>query len=313
MPRGPAFPLQVSGSSPHAASAMPGTTTTQTAPMTQLRPLPAIPRIPNSVQGVNSVASGIPQTPTQAQTQSQQRMPAPMVSENARIYQEALKLSNEQRVLVTQTQHQHPQPNGQAGNSSSPSLGRANANSQHNASLFAGIHGRSGSPSMNGGPPPNGSSASPRMANPSQPQPLSNGTIPVINQIQNQVKARHPQASPEQINALTTNTLREYRTHALQNPNAAAISYNSGINDLKGPTQSQQQLIMNGASGRSLMNSQEYAQMMRSQQSNQQNRSVSSGMHSTRTVSRSATPQTHPGHAPSQSPRPSTVQMAGAQ
>ena len=313
MPRGPAFPLQVSGSSPHAASAMPSTTT-QTAPMTQLRPLPAIPRIPNSVQGVNPVASGIPPTPAPPQTQSQQqRMPAPMVPENARIYQEALKLSNEQRVLATQTQHQHPQPNGQAGNSSSPSLGRANPNSQHNASLFAGIHGRSGSPSMNGGPPQNGSSTSPRIANPSQPQPLSNGTIPVINQIQNQVKARHPQASPEQINALTTNTLREYRTHALQNPNAATISYNAGINDLKGPSQSQQQLIMNGASGRSLMNSQEYAQMMRSQQSNQQSRSVSSGMHSTRTVSRSATPQTHPSHAPSQSPRPSTVQMAGAQ
>lgn len=88
--------------------------------------------------------------------------------------------------------------------------------------------------------------------------------------------------------------------------NATAASHNSGV--VKGPSQSQQQVPMNGVNGRAMMNPmnhQEYAQMMRSQQSNQQSRSSSGGgINNGRTVSRSATPQTHPGHAHSQSPRP---------
>lgn len=317
MPRGPAFPLPVS-----VASAIPNVTT-QTAPMTQLRPVPAVQRISNTAQGINSVPSnhqGVPQAPMQSQMQGQHRMHPQMMSDSTRIYHEALKVSNEQRALATQAQHQHSQPQGQSGASTSPNMGRVNAVPHHNASLFSGVQGRSGSPSINGGPIPNGTSASPRMTNPSQPQPLSNGTIPVINQIQNQVKARHPQASPEQINAMTTETLGQYRSHhqaalqaAASNPNAAAMSHNASINGLKGSSQSQQQSMMNGVNGRSMMNPQEYAQMMRSQQSNQQSRSVSTGMHSARTMSRSATPQNHAGHAPSQSPRPSTAQMAQAQ
>ena len=312
--RGSTYPIQVSGSSPNVAPAVPNGTN-QTAPMSQLRPVPAVPRMSNNAQGVGSVSShsqGVPQAPMQHQMGIQHRLPGPTVSDNARIYHEASMISNEQRVLATQQQP--------FGNSTSPNMGRVAALPHHNSSLFGGIRGRSGSPSLNGGAAPNGSSAYSHPGNPSQAQPLSNGTIPVINQIQNQVKACNPQASPEQIKALTTDTLTKYREshqQALQaaagNPNPSAVSHNASINGVKGTSYAQQQLMINSANGRASMNSLEYAQMMRSQQSNQQSRSVSSSVHPARAVSRSATPQTHPGNAPSQSPRPSTAQMTGAQ
>lgn len=322
MSRGPTYPIPVSGSSPNVAPAVPNGTN-QAAPMNQLRPVPAIPRMSNTIQGVNSVPSNA-QAPMQPQLGIQHRLPVSMVSDNARIIQEASRLSNEQRLLAAQGQQQQPPSNGQAGISTSPNMSRINAAPHHNTSLFGGIQFRSGSPSVSGRPPPNGSSASPIINNPSQPQPLSNGTIPVINQIQNQVKARHPQASPEQINAITTDTLSQYRmSHpqaALQaaagNPNAAAMSHNASINGIKSSSQSQQQAMMSGVNGvnsRAMMNPQEYAQRMMSQQSGQQSRSMSSGLQSARTMSRSATPQTHPGHAPSHSPRSSQAPMAGAQ
>ena len=156
------------------------------------------------------------------------------------------------------------------------------------------------------------------MTTPAQPQPLSNGTIPVISQIQNQVKARNPQASPEQISAMTTDRLsQQYRINqqaamqAAAGNNVNAVSHNASI---KATSQSQQQMLMNGVNGRPPMNPQDYAHLMRSQQSNQQNLNAGgSGINVGRTVSRSATPQIHTRHAPSQSPRPSQVQMAGTQ
>ena len=317
MSRGPTYPIPASGSSPNVAPAIPNGTN-QAAPMNQLRPVPAIPRMSNSIQGVNSVPSNA-QAPMQAQLGIQHRMPVSMVSD-ARIIQEASRLSNEQRLLAAQSQQQQPPSNGQAGISTSPNMSRVNAIPHHNTSLFGGIQGRSGSPSVSGRPPPNGSSTSSIITNPSQPQPqaFSNGTIPVINQIQNQVKARHPQASPEQINAITTDTLSQYRmSHpqaALQaaagNPNAAAMSHNTSINGMKSSSQSQQQAMMNGVNSRAMMNPQEYAHRMMSQQSGQQSRSMSSSMQPARAMSRSATPQTHPGHAPSQSPRSSQAPIA---
>ena len=320
MPRGLIYPSGGNASSPNNASAM-SNGPTQVAAMNHGRPMPAIPKMANGVPGINSVPSnsqGIPHAPMQPQMQIQQRMPAQIMVENARIYQEATRLQEQQRYLATQTQHQHSPSNGQAGASTSPNMGRVNALSHHSTSLFGGIQGRSGSPSVNGGPAPSGSSASPRMTTPAQPQPLSNGTIPVISQIQNQVKARNPQASPEQISAMTTDRLsQQYRINqqaamqAAAGNNVNAVSHNASI---KATSQSQQQMLMNGVNGRPPMNPQDYAHLMRSQQSNQQNLNAGgSGINVGRTVSRSATPQIHTRHAPSQSPRPSQVQMAGTQ
>ena len=323
VPRGTNYPVAVGGSSPSVAAVMPNGTS-QATPMNHSRPVPAIPRMSNGTQGINSVPSnshGLPHAPMQPLMQIPQRVPAPMAADN-RVFQEVHRVQDQQqRYIAAQNQHQHPQSGNQMGNSTSPNMNRVNAVPHHNTSLFGGIQGRSGSPSVNGGAVPSGSSTSPRMANPNQPQPLSNGTVPVINQIQNQVKRTHPDASLEQINAMTTDHLTHYRiSHPTQaqaaaihaaagTPNAAAIAHNGNLSGAKGASQAQQQATMNG---RAVMNSQEYAQMMRSQQSSQQNRG-SSILNHARTMSRSATPQTHPGHAPSQSPRPPQAQMAGVQ
>ena len=326
MSRGPNYPPTANGSSPNVTSAMPNNHASA-GPASQMRSAPSIARLPNGTQLPSSLPSnsqGVPHAPMQPQMQMQPRVPAPMMSDNARIFQEANRLQEQQRrYLAAQTQHQHPQSNGQVGSSTSPpnmtqinTLNQNNAALQTNASIYGGLQGRSGSPPVNGAP--TGSGSSPRMGNPSQPQPLSSGMVPVINQMQNQIKARNPQASPEQVKAMTTESLHQYRMNqaamqaAAGNPNATGMPNHSGLNGL--PSQTQQQAMMNGINGSPMMNSAraQYAAMVHSQQA-QQSRVSGGGMGAPRPASRSATPQTHPGHAPSQSPRPSQAQMAGGQ
>ena len=327
IPRGPSYPPAANGSSPNVTSGLPNGHG-QATPMSQMRPAPPIARLSNGTQVPSSLpknSQSVPHAPMQPQMQMQQRMPAQMMTDNARIYQEATRLQEQQRrYLAAQTQHQHPQSNGQAGSSASPpnvshlnALSQNNASLQSNASIYGGLQGRSGSPSVNGPSATAGSSSSPRMTNPSQPQPLSSGMVPVINQMQNQIKVRNPQASPEQVKAMTTESLHQYRQAAMQaaagNPSSTgSIPSHNGLNGL--PSQPQQQAVMNGMNGSPMMNSARahYAAMVHSQQA-QQSRGSGSGMNAPRPASRSATPQTHPGHAPSQSPRPSQAQMAGGQ
>ena len=202
--------------------------------------------------------------------------------------------------------------------------------------MLTSMQGRSGSPSMNGVSAPAGSLSSPQMTNHSQPQRLSSGVIPTINHIQNSVKNRNPQASPEMIERLTTETLdHHYRLtqssvtaaaamQAAAGPNLSTLQNNMNINLLSPPIQQQQQQqpppIMNGLSNTSVLSREHYAQLLRSQQSQQR----ATTMNGVRTVSRSATPQTHPqthhrsgsnqgGPPPSRSPRPGQAQMAGGQ
>ena len=102
-----------------------------------------------------------------------------------------------------------------------------------NTRELASLHGRS-SPSINGVPPPSGSSSSPRMT---QPQALSSGMTPAVNQLSSQFKARHPQASPEQITRMTTDQLykmsNDARQQAMQaaagTSNVAAASANANM------------------------------------------------------------------------------------
>ena len=328
MPRGPNYPPAANGSSPNVAPAIPNGHG-QAGPIGPMRPVPPIARLPNGTQVPSSLptnSQGAPHAPMQPQMQLQQRMPPQMMSDNTRIFQEATRLQEQQRrYLAAQTQHQHPQSSGQVGNSASPpnmthlnALNQNSASLQTNASIYGGLQGRSGSPSVNGAAAPTGSSLSPRMTNPSQPQPLSSGMVPVVNQMQNQIKARHPQASPEQVKAMTTESLHQYRMNqaamqaAAGNPNATGMPNHNGLNGL--PSQSQQQSMMNGINGSPMMNNARahYAAMVHSQQA-QQSKSSGGGMNAPRAASRSATPQTHSGQAPSQSPRPSQAQMAGGQ
>lgn len=312
----------------------------QSSQVNPSRPMPPIPRLVNGSQTPNGAIppniQGIPHAPMQGPLPMQQRLPPQMSSDNLRVYHEANRVQAEQqRYLLQQRQQQHPQPNGQPGNSASPNMGHLNVISQNNSVILANLQGRSGSPSVNGVSAPTGSSSSPQMTNPTQPQRLSSGVVPAVNQIQMSLKNRNPQASPEQISKMTTETLDHYRVnhptasaaaaamHAAAGPNMTALSGNLNMNLLSPPLQQQQQqqqqsLLNSVSSGPMLNPQQHYAHLMRTQHQSQQSRSNSS-INGARTASRSATPQTHRsgsaqgGAPPSQSPRPSQAQIAGGQ
>ena len=238
------------------------------------RAIPPMQRMVNGqTNGILPTSShSVPHAPmqpnAQVQMQMQQRM-APGMAPDPRILQEASQVRAQQQAFQQQARQQgHAQPNGHAG---SPNMQNPGLHSQSNAAILASVQGRS-SPSINGGPPPTGSSTSPRMT---QPQALSSGMTPAVNHISSQVKARHPQASPEQITRMTTDQLykmSEARHNAMQaaagNANLNAVASNSNIG-LQAPSPMQQAAMMaNGAS--SIMNPAHYAQIMRSQQASQQ-------------------------------------------
>ena len=284
-----------------------------------------IPQIPRLVNGQTNGAlpnnsHSIPHAPMQPnmQVQTQQRVP-PMAPD--RMIHEASRLREQQAyVRQQQQQQQHAQANGVSG---SPPLQHPNMLSQGNSAMLASLQGRS-SPSINGVVTPLGSSSSPRIT---QPQALSSGMTPVVNQLSSQIKARHPQASPEQITRMTTDQLYkiscEVRQQAMQaaagNSNAAAVAANANMG-LQVPSSMQQQanMMTNGGGGPmfNIGNSQQqYAQLMRQQQQSQQ-RGAGGGGQGMNNGSRSATPRTgsaQGGPRPSQSPSSRPVGLAGAQ
>ena len=224
----------------------------------------------NGVPTTNS--HGVPHAPmqptTQVPMQIQQRVP-PVMAPDSRLLQEASRVQAQQHAYQQQIrQSGHPPPNG---HSASPSMQNPNLLPQSNAAVLASVQGRS-SPSLNGVVPPTGPSTSPRT---SQPQALSSGMTPAVNHISSQVKARHPQASPEQITRMTTDQLykmSEARHHAMQaaagNTNMNAVASNSSMG-LQAPSPLQQAAMMSNG-GSPILNPAHYAQIMRTQQASQQ-------------------------------------------
>lgn len=312
------------GTSPNMGLSVPNTHP-QAGPANLVRPTPPLPRImAESQQNGGLSAPGNPQGVPHAPMQShpmQSRVPPQMTSN---IYHEATRVQQEQqRYLAQQRQQQHPQSTVQPSNSASPNLGNPKLMSQSNSGMIVGLQGQSGSPSINGAPTPTGSSSSPRMTTPSQPQSLSSGVVPTVSHISNQIKTHNPLASPEQITKMTTERLNAFRNQAqvaamqaAAGTNAAAAAGNTNINNLP----HQQQPIMNGVGANTgMINPQQYAQMMRNHQSNQQNRNNVNAINGVRSGSQGATPQAHrsgsaqAGPPPSQSPLPVQAQMAGGQ
>ena len=331
------IPGSLNGTSPNINALQNGQI--QSSQVNSSRPVPPMPRLVNGSQPPNGALptniQGTPHAPMQGPLPMQQRLPPQMGSDNLRVYHEVNRVQAEQqRFLLQQRQQQHPQSNGQPGNSASPNMGHLNLMSQNNSAILASLQARSGSPSVGGAPAPTGSSSSPQMTNPTQPQRLSSGVVPAVNQIQMSLKNRNPQASPEQISKMTTETLDHYRVnhptvsaaaaamHAAAGANMTALSGNLNMNLLSPPVQQQQQQqqsLLNSVGSSPMLNPQQhYAHLMRTQQQVQQSRSNSS-INGARTASRSATPQTHrsgsaQGGAPlTQSPRPSQAQIAGGQ
>ena len=245
------------------------------------RAVPHMQRIANGqTNGVLPHSShGVPHAPmqpnSQVQMQLQQRMAPGMVTD-ARILQEASRVQAQQAYQQQIRQQSHPLSNGHAG---SPNMQNPGLHPQKNATMLAPIQGRS-SPSVNGVPPPMGSSTSPRMT---QPQALSSGMTPAVSQISSQVKARHPQASAEQITRMTTDQLYKMseanvRQHAMQaaagNANMNTVANNNNIG-LQATSPMQQAAIM--ANGGNSISSAQYAQIMRNQQASQQRGASAAG------------------------------------
>lgn len=287
------------------------------------RPAPQIPRLMNGQNNgiLPTNSHSVPHAPMQPNMQVQMQQRAPPMAPD-RIIHEASRLREQQVYLRQQQQQQHAQSNGVSG---SPSLQHPNMIPQTNAAMLASLQGRS-SPSINGAPPPLGSSSSPRVT---QPQALSSGMTPAVNQISSQFKARHPQASPEQITRMTTEQLykmsNEARQQAMQaaagNSNAAAVATNANMG-LQVPSSMQQQATMMAiGGGGSMFNmgnpQQQYAQHMRQHQSQQ--RGAGTGGQGMNNGSRSATPMVQRtgsaqgGPRPSQSPNSRPVGLAGGQ
>lgn len=281
-----------SSNSPHMTAAVPqmrGGAGDTARPGTQ------IPRMMNGA--MNGVVPPV---------QQQARAPPQMGSDSVRVYHEATRVQAEQIAqMQRQRLQQNAQINGQLGSSlSNPGSASLNAH--------ASSEGRS-SPATNGAVPSGGTSTSPR---PNQPQSLSSGVTPAVNQIQAQLKLRNPQATPQEISRQTTEQLYRMSQAAMQG-NAQGASQ-AGSTSSSHPNSSNIANIggmTNSAGG--ILNAQQYAQMMRQQQMSQ-HRGSSAGS-ADLGGSRSGTPlnqrsgSAQSGRGMSQSPRAGQVGITGGQ
>ncbi|KAL8634128.1 hypothetical protein Q9189_000047 [Teloschistes chrysophthalmus] len=296
---------------------------------------PRAPQMPRPSNGIHGTApfpanqQAIPHAPMQpaAHMPGAPRVAPQMASDSMRVYQEATRVQAEQQRFLQQQrqqQQQHPQPNGQ----SSPNINNSSFMPPNGSSTHHTVQGRPVSPSINGVPASNGSSASPRMNNPSQAQALSSGMMPTINHIQNHLRTRNPNASQEQINQMATDRLKQYQaSHSLTHSHVHAAmqaaaggnavsnaASSNGLSSLQPPSQQQPPTaIMNGTSA---LNMQQYNQNLRNHQQHQRNRSSGTPFSGQRPPSQGSqihrTPSAQGGH-PSPSPVPSQVQVASAQ
>ena len=294
--------------SPHLATSLPHNIMPQVTSQGRTIPL-TNGMLPNGVQPsngqTNTRGGGIPQAPMQSQLHGQQRMPHDM-----RVILEANRVQQEQQYLAAQRQQRYPGSSGINGTSSSPQPAGVNT-PQTTAAMLANLQATNGklSPAPNGIPVHPRTSASPRLVNAVQAQQLSNGVTPMVNQITNQMKARHPNASPEHIRQLATEHLNQ-QLHSQNSQAAMQAAAGRGL----GLNGSGTQQGMNF--GNTMLNPQMYAQSMHFQQQTQQNHNRAGSMNGIRPPSRDNASQMRNGGVQggtSHSPRPPQAQMAGSQ
>ena len=282
----------------------------------------ALPQVING--GVPMSAKGVPQAPMQGNMVTQPRH-NPMPPDHMRLVLENSRIQHQQRQYLQQQQQQQHLLQSQQGRSSSPSNmngSAAQAVMHSSPNMMAAFQSATSNgngipgPVTNGMSTTGGSSASPRMGQSllvqtTQSQGLSNGITPTMSSISHfnqQVKAKYPQMSPEQVQRLTQEQIaREYRMTAI---NAAAGSNNPHL-------QQQAPGMMNGT-GIPQSQQQMYAHMMRAQQATQiggiAGPSAVNGAN--RPPSRSVTPQTQragSAQGQNQSPRLPQAQTATGQ
>ncbi|OCL15310.1 hypothetical protein AOQ84DRAFT_307448 [Glonium stellatum] len=242
-----------------------------------------------NISGISMGVQGIPQAQMQANIQGQQRMPPP----------ENMRLAMQRGQYPPTNQHQFQLQQQQinlAGNISASHIGAGNG--MPNPSMIASMTSQNmngnSNPSING---ISGSAASPRMSqlNPSlqnQSRSLSSGHVPAIHNIQNQLKAQHPEWSPEQVTKAATDQMKQYSLRAQR---ASAINAAAGVSAVGAANQIGSNVyLQNGGAvaGSPSPNSAQNYQQLRQQMMHQRPQQAGSPrLNSARPPSRSATPQ----------------------
>ncbi|KAI9809524.1 MAG: chromatin modification- protein VID21 [Phylliscum demangeonii] len=236
---------------------------------------------------------------------------APPVPNEVRMLMENTRIQQEQRrLLVHQQQHQgllnfhgpaaaSPAPIGPPPSSASPMMNHAKPATGGGPVPMPGPMPMPGSPAMlaalqaavnansihHVGTLAAGAGHHPHLPPHAPPQSLSSGLVPAINSITHQIKARHPNASPEQIKKMTNEQLAaQYQQRLSQSAmNAAAgaggIGLGAGAHHAGHAAGPPHLGLPNGASSAAaaaaaaanLVNPQQqlYAQMIRAQQASQ--------------------------------------------
>ncbi|TKA78570.1 hypothetical protein B0A49_01780 [Cryomyces minteri] len=212
--------------------------------------------VPNHMQGSmlppQMGMQGVPQAQMQANMQGQQRMPNHSSPQDPRMVMEAnrqaqqrgLQMPNAgQQFQVSNGQHLSPGAQHASGNMPNPALLAAMASNSNNgasgsANMSSSMSGHNmSSPRM---PPP--PSMSQQNGTHVQPQPLSSGHIPTINQLHHQIAASNPHMSPDQVKRATTEQMRTQLSQQTQQRqqalNAATGMMNGSTHQNQNPYQS---------------------------------------------------------------------------
>lgn len=301
------MPGAINGASPRLASSLPyGAVPGQSRP-----PLPQ--GMMNGVHPNNGqlpqgpVRSGnVPQAQMQSYLQGQQMIPPP--DNNMRVIMEASRVQEQQQRLLTQQRQQQYPPGGPNGVSSSHPAS-LNTNPQTSlaglATTFQATAGKLGS-NVNGPAGPSRPSLSSGLAHGVQAQQLSGGLTPAVNHISAELKSRHPQASAEDLQAMTGELLRAQMNAQTARAATQAAAGNALATNGVTPSQSHGVTYNNS----SAMNPQMYAQMLRVH--HQRPGTGGSDINGARPGSREMRNPTPSSGGAGQSPRPPQAQMAGA-
>jgi hypothetical protein len=289
-------PGAINGASPRLASSLP-----YSAVPGQSRP-PLPQGMMNGVHPNNGQlppgpgrGGNVPQAQMQSYLQGQQMIPPP--DSNMRVIMEASRVQEQQRLLTQQRQQQYP-PGGLSGASSSH-LASLNTNPQ---TTFQATAGKLGS-NVNGPAGPSRPSLSSGLAHGVQAQQLSGGLTPAVNHISAELKSRHPQASAEDLQAMTGEVLRAQ----INAQTARAATQAAAGNATSGAAPSQSHGVSYNAPA---MNPQVYAQMLRVH--HQRPGTGGSDINGARPGSRETRNPPPSSGGAGQSPRPPQAQMAGA-
>ena len=324
VPRNGRPPSMGGGPPPHLSSLPPNALPPGQRPLSSSQPmmngmLSSTGQMPNGYMGGRGPSS-VQQAQMQALMQGQARVPSQGGQDTARMIMEASRLNEQQRL---QAQRQLAAASG-FNPPSSQNMANIGLPMQPSAAMMASAQAASGklSPANGVGTPQPRPSSSPRSNNGAHAGSLSSGTVPVLNQIANQLRSMHPHASPDQIKQMATSHLSQSLRSSNPPPsmmgggggtaNGMGAAGTNGMPQLSPQAQPAALAAAAAAAyGSPGMNSQLYAQYMRSQQASQQSRlGDGSDRGSLRPESRGATPA-H-GSRTSQSPHIPHAQMTGS-